>query len=108
MPETGIEPVRSYAPRDFKSLVSANSTTPAQKNWRRRADLNRCIEVLQTSALPLGYVASLAGLIDFIPMPVLIINQLQNVFLLRHLIPCQEILLNNLMIFARFWDEILP
>jgi len=41
-------------------------------------------------------------------MPVLVINQLQNVFLLRHLIPCQEILLNNLMIFASFWDEILP
>jgi hypothetical protein len=25
--------------------------------WRRRADLNRWIKVLQTSALPLGYVA---------------------------------------------------
>ncbi len=27
--------------------------------WRRRADLNRCIEVLQTSPLPLGYAAEL-------------------------------------------------
>ena len=29
-----------------------------RKSWRRRADLNRCIGVLQTPALPLGYVAS--------------------------------------------------
>ena len=27
------------------------------KNWRRRPDLNRRMEVLQTSALPLGYGA---------------------------------------------------
>src|SRR6266581_5735969 len=26
--------------------------------WRRRSESNRCIEVLQTSALPLGYAAS--------------------------------------------------
>src|SRR6267143_6502338 len=25
--------------------------------WRRRSESNRCIEVLQTSALPLGYAA---------------------------------------------------
>jgi hypothetical protein len=33
-------------------------------NWRRRSDSNRCIEVLQTSPLPLGYAApaSLAAL----------------------------------------------
>lgn len=29
VPGTGVEPVRSIAPRDFKSLVSASSTTPA-------------------------------------------------------------------------------
>jgi hypothetical protein len=27
------------------------------RNWRRRSDSNRCIEVLQTSPLPLGYAA---------------------------------------------------
>ena len=31
------------------------------RNWRRRSDSNRCIEVLQTSPLPLGY-AALPGL----------------------------------------------
>ena len=35
-------------PRDFKSLASANFATPAS---RRRSELNRWIEVLQTSAL---------------------------------------------------------
>ena len=29
VPVTGLEPVRSISPRDFKSLVSAYSTTPA-------------------------------------------------------------------------------
>ena len=29
----------------------------ADKNWRRGSELNRRIEVLQTSALPLGYRA---------------------------------------------------
>ena len=29
VPATGLEPVRSISPRDFKSLVSAYSTTPA-------------------------------------------------------------------------------
>ena len=28
---TGLEPVRIISPRDFKSLVSAYSTTPADK-----------------------------------------------------------------------------
>lgn len=34
VPETGLEPVRKQYPRDFKSLVSTNSTTRAlpQKN----------------------------------------------------------------------------
>src|SRR5947209_7401545 len=29
-----------------------------REGWRRRSESNRCIEVLQTSALPLGYAAS--------------------------------------------------
>src|SRR5438128_8309009 len=29
-----------------------------RSGWRRRSESNRCIEVLQTSALPLGYAAS--------------------------------------------------
>src|SRR5213594_4412886 len=32
--------------------------------WRRRSESNRCIEVLQTSALPLGYAAGPRTLID--------------------------------------------
>ena len=30
-----------------------------RSQWRRRPESNRCIEVLQTSALPLGYVATI-------------------------------------------------
>lgn len=29
VPEAGLEPARAIGPRDFKSLVSTNSTTPA-------------------------------------------------------------------------------
>ena len=32
VPETGLEPVRSFGPLDFKSSVSAYSTTPAYYN----------------------------------------------------------------------------
>ena len=35
--------------------------------WRRHPDLNRGIKVLQTSALPLGYVAGLARVAGFEP-----------------------------------------
>src|SRR4026207_944220 len=44
-------------PTDFKSAASPSSATPAIRSldrlpsWRRRADSNRLIEVLQTSAL---------------------------------------------------------
>ena len=57
-------------PQDFKSCASTNSATPAVETWRdgyrhrslrRRPDSNRCIKVLQTSPLPLGYVAVNAG-----------------------------------------------
>ncbi len=30
VPRTGLEPVRAISPRDFKSLVSTNSTISAQ------------------------------------------------------------------------------
>ena len=35
MPGTGLEPVRGKPPQDFKSCVSASSTTPAlaKTNW---------------------------------------------------------------------------
>ena len=45
------------SPRDFKSRASASSATSAWIVWRRHSDLNWGIEVLQTSALPLGYAA---------------------------------------------------
>ena len=53
---TGIEPVRPFGSADFKSAASACSATLAYV-WRWHPDLNWGIEVLQTSALPLGYAA---------------------------------------------------
>ena len=41
VPEAGLEPARTKSPRDFKSLVSTNSTTPALTSWRRHPDSNR-------------------------------------------------------------------
>ena len=49
--ETGFEPATSTLAR----LHSTTELLPLK--WRRRPDLNRRMEVLQTSALPLGYVA---------------------------------------------------
>ena len=45
-----------------------------KKNWRRHPDLNRGIKVLQTSALPLGYVA-VTG--DLLPKKLAIRNGLE-------------------------------
>ena len=39
----------------YKKVLKSNLTSRLFK--RRRSDLNRCIEVLQTFALPLGYDA---------------------------------------------------
>ncbi len=33
VPEAGLEPARAKSPRDFKSLVSTNSTTPARNKF---------------------------------------------------------------------------
>ena len=53
VPETGLEPVQDLIPRDFKSLASTYSATPAQKmEAPSRFELE--MEILQTSALPLG------------------------------------------------------
>ena len=44
VPETGLEPVQEVIPRDFKSLASTNSATPAEKieeKWRHLPDSNR-------------------------------------------------------------------
>ena len=43
VPETGLEPVQEVIPRDFKSLASTNSATPAEINlkWRHLPDSNR-------------------------------------------------------------------
>ena len=63
-------------PADFKSAASAIPPPPLSQKliaivhcyqllwtflWRRRPDLNRRMRVLQTLALPLGYVAPKAG-----------------------------------------------
>ena len=53
----GLEPARAFeVPQDFKSCASAYSAIPA---WRRGAESNRRIQVLQTRALPLCYRAKL-------------------------------------------------
>ena len=47
-----------HYPRDFKSLASASSATAADKtNMEATPGIEPGIKVLQTSALPLGYVA---------------------------------------------------
>ena len=55
--ETGFEPATS-------TLARLHSTTELlpHRCWRRHPDLNRRMEVLQTSALPLGYAASSVSL----------------------------------------------
>ena len=59
VPETGIEPVRELnVPRDFKSLASACSATPANNEMEATPGFEPGMEDLQSSALPLGYVAS--------------------------------------------------
>ncbi len=56
VPEAGLEPARNKIPRDFKSLVSTNSTTPA--NLEATPGFEPGMRILQTLALPLGDVAN--------------------------------------------------
>ena len=42
VPETGLEPVRSFGTRDFKSLASTNSATPADKGFLANQILRKC------------------------------------------------------------------
>ncbi len=82
MPMTGLEPVRAFGPRDFKSLASAYSATSALKfsfiyklialfvftklliatyklnSLEAPPRIELGMKVLQTSALPLGYGAT--------------------------------------------------
>src|SRR3989441_9426751 len=41
-----------------KIIPAGGKASGRRVGWRRRSESNRCIEVLQTSALPLGYAAS--------------------------------------------------
>lgn len=64
MPGVGIEPT-FLSKHDFKSCAYTNSATRASEFYfvkllRPRAELNRRIEILQISALPLGYWALFA------------------------------------------------
>ena len=64
VPREGLEPTLPRREADFKSAASA--IPPPRHNffWRRQADLNRWIVVLQTTALPLGYAATVIGAED--------------------------------------------
>ena len=55
----GIRTPKPFRAMDFKSIVFAVSplAQSSTQSWRRRPESNRRIEVLQTSALPLGYAA---------------------------------------------------
>ena len=56
--DNSIKPLRAA----FLRKTAQNSLPSKQQGvftWRRQADLNRRIRVLQTRALPLGYVAVL-------------------------------------------------
>ncbi len=58
VPEVGLEPTRPfYGTRDFKSLASTIPPLGHIAPWRPERESNSRIEVLQTSALPLGYRA---------------------------------------------------
>ncbi len=62
VPETGLEPVQDIIPRDFKSLASTYSATPAQnrrKTMEAPSGFEPEMEILQTSALPLGQGANI-------------------------------------------------
>jgi hypothetical protein len=54
LPEAGIEPARCYAPRDFKSLASAYSATPANcyKEYFREGQVSR--EIISTGLMTGG------------------------------------------------------
>jgi hypothetical protein len=58
VPRAGLEPARAFGPRDFKSLASTYSATPAYTKLEAAPRIELGIAVLQTTALPLGYAAN--------------------------------------------------
>ena len=64
IPVVGVEPTLQKE-HDFESCASANSATPAL-SLEAATGFEPVIEVLQTSALPLGY-AAITGLEGFEP-----------------------------------------
>jgi hypothetical protein len=52
MPGTGLEPVRGKPPQDFKSCVSANSTTPAHRKISYLAALLRQLPLEIVATVP--------------------------------------------------------
>jgi hypothetical protein len=64
IPVVGVEPTLQKE-HDFESCASANSATPAF-SLEAATGFEPVIEVLQTSALPLGY-AAITGLEGFEP-----------------------------------------
>ncbi len=69
VPVAGVEPAL-LTEHDFESCASAYSATPAgaeKIKLEAVTGFEPVVKVLQTSALPLGYTALLAGLAGFEP-----------------------------------------
>ncbi len=58
VPRAGLEPARVVHPRDFKSLASTNSATPATIYVEAAPGFEPGVADLQSTALPLGYAAT--------------------------------------------------
>src|SRR6266516_177098 len=68
----GVETGRRTSSARLQRIACGAGTPDVSKRQRRRSESNRRIEVLQTSALPLGYGAAtrkLAGYLDFLNPP---------------------------------------
>src|SRR5439155_18789906 len=68
----GVETGRRTSSARLRRIACGGGTPNVSKRQRRRSESNRRIEVLQTSALPLGYGAAtrkLASYFDFLNPP---------------------------------------
>ena len=63
VPRAGLEPARALSPKDFKSFASTTSAIPARyvnAALEAAPGIEPGVAVLQTTALPLGYAATIS------------------------------------------------